>query len=251
MRKWISGSLFLIFLAATAASAEITTSTCADGKILVVGDSHLQGGLGVALLGSGGLGNLDCVREYGVVSSMAEDWLQNPMCPSPVPNACSERLIIGYSEPGATAETVVNMEPLPANYGGLKNLMTGVEKPGLKTVVVQLGTNDVEIEGCDTNASSVSYLQQLLSQVKTAGYTCVYVSTLDYAANNEVVTSCGGAANYTGWVNAVESMAAGLGCTVIDSRQVNIGAECTLGGVHCPQAQYNLWGQYIASHMPH
>lgn len=235
--------------------ALVSASPASAGKTVLVGDSHMAGALGDALVPL--LGGPKVARRYGIVSASAEMTYTTgapvrtpPICPTGCKAVCPEHAAScpydkGYRGPQDRREILARV---PKNFPRMVGILEE-EKKNLGRVILELGTNDAVVYGCSDGA--VTKMATLLNQVKAAHpRSCVYIGPPAYFPHTPVYNACG--ANYNTFVDKLLAMARAKGCQAIDSRQAkdqNGPIRCVLGGFHCTPVQAAIWARLVASQL--
>lgn len=213
---------------------------------LLVGDSHMAGTLGDALVREIGAD----ARRYGIVSASSEmTYTTGAKVPKICPNGCDAvcpkdaacPYTLGYRRPEDKQEMSGRV---PSTFPRIRGLLE--KEKAARAVVIELGTNEAGIYGC--GKSGVTKMAALLDQVTESGRPCAYVGPPPYLAGSPIFARCG--ARYNEFVNDLLAMAREKGCLPIDSRQVKEAdgspLRCLEGGYHCTPAQGARWGAYVA-----
>jgi hypothetical protein len=227
----------------------------ATDKILLVGDSHMAGALGDALVPL--FGGPRLARRYGIVSATAKGaYVTNApvqticpegcemVCPSTAPDC---RYVKGYRTP---KDSKLMLGRVPENFPRMLGLLEE-EKQGLSSVLVELGTNEAIVMGCGKVA--ISWVTKLLAQAKSTGKRCIFVGPPTYV-DGPAIDSCKGVAKYQEFVRKLLESASSQGCQAIDSTAVRDAAGkpvlCKVDGLHCQPGQAKIWANYVKSQIP-
>jgi hypothetical protein len=242
-------SLVVAFLFPLLAHAHEDFSWARSGRILLVGDSHMAGTLGDALVPK--LGGAAGARRYGIVGATAVDTYASNVpvlgiCSQGCEEVCPSGSACPFQQGYRRADDArVETGRVPADFPRIQGLIQK-ERKGLEAVLVELGTNDAAHYACGEEA--VRGMEQLLRQVVSGGLHCIYVGPPSYE-DGPVIQSCGSKGRYGSFVQALLRTAEALGCKAVDSTAVRDARGgpvlCREGGVHCNSAQAELWAAYI------
>lgn len=211
-------AFFLVFLT--------TLAGFAQGRVLIIGDSHSYGPLG-EVLDSHYRKQGNAVSSYASCGSSPSTWVKTSQ------NFKSTNCGF-WSKDSAGKEIRVKSHKLPS-------MADALSKANPQLTVVSLGTN---ILASPANINQeLKFIEQMISSIKAKGSACVWIGPPDLSKNPFKANLAAGA-------SAIKKTVEAKGCKFIDSRSYTKYPAGKSDGIHYGAGDSRKWGVAVAANLP-